>query len=80
MSKVNINFDNNTKTYLKETFSDKECTISEVDVNAFNAHIKDNDAQLISDFIHDALIDMGIKHDGFNWDINVSVEQFNEKT
>ena len=66
------------KVYLKEIFSDKECTISEVDVNAFNEHIKDNDAQLISDFIHDALIDMGIEHDGFNWDIQVTVEKFNE--
>ena len=86
MSKININFDNNTKTYLKETFSDDEVTISEVDIDALHKHINKNDAQYISDIIHDALVDMGIfndeiifkGHHGFSWDINVSVEQSNE--
>ena len=35
-------------------------------------------AARVSDIIFDALIDMGIKQDGFSWDINVTVEQNNE--
>ena len=80
MSKVNINFDNNTKSYLKETFSDDKIIVSDVDIDAMHKHISSNDAQTISDIIHDALISMDIEHDGFSWDVNVSVEQFNEKT
>tara|TARA_R100000008_G_C3447265_1_gene97531 strand:+ start:156 stop:398 length:243 start_codon:yes stop_codon:yes gene_type:complete len=80
MSKVNINFDNNTKSYLKETFSDDETTVSDVDIDEIHKHISSNDAQIISDVIHDALISMDIEHNGFSWDVNVSVEQSNEKT
>ena len=81
MSKVNTNDTfHYTYAYLKEIFSDKDYTISEVDVDAIHKHISSNDAQTISDIIHDALISMDIEHDGFSWDVNVSVEQSNEKT
>jgi len=75
MSTVNISFDNNTKSYLKETFSDDEVTVSEVDIDELNKHISSGDAQYISDIIHDALASMDIEHSGFQWDINVTVEQ-----
>ena len=75
MSKVNINFDNNTKSYLKETFSDDEIIVSEVDIDAMHKHISSNDAQNISDIIQDALVSMNIEFYGFSWDINVTVEQ-----
>ncbi len=79
MSKVNINDTfHYTNSYLKETFSDDEVTVSEVDADAMHKHISSNDAQTISDVIHDALVSMDIEHDGFSWDINVSVEQSNE--
>ena len=63
---------------LKEIFSDEKMTISEVDVNKFHQHLNKHDAQIISDYIHDALASMDIKHCGFQWDINVTVEQENE--
>ena len=75
MSKVNINFDNNTNSYLKETFSDDEITVSEVDIDVLHKHINKNDAQNISDIIQDALVSMDIEFCGFSWDINVTVEQ-----
>ena len=75
MSKVNINFDNNTKSYLKETFSDDEITVSEVDIDVLHKHINKNDAQTISNIIQDALVSMNIEFYGFSWDINVTVEQ-----
>ena len=75
MSKVTINFDNNTKSYLKETFSDDEITVSEVDIDVLHKHINKNDAQNISDIIQDALVSMDIEFCGFSWDINVTVEQ-----
>ena len=62
---------------LKTIFEDEQTIISEVDVNEFHKHISRNDAQNISDVIHDALISMNIEHEGFSWDINVSVEQKN---
>lgn len=62
---------------LKTIFEDEQTIISEVDVNEFHKHISSNDAQNISDVIHDALISMDIEHEGFSWDINVSVEQKN---
>ena len=62
---------------LKELFADEQTTISEVDIDEFHKHISSNDAQNISDVIHDALISMDIEHEGFSWDINVSVEQKN---
>jgi hypothetical protein len=62
---------------LKTIFKDEQTIISEVDVNEFHKHISSNDAQNISDVIHDALISMDIEHEGFSWDINVSVEQKN---
>ena len=62
---------------LKTIFEDEQTIISEVDVNEFHKHISSNDAQTISDVIHDALISMNIEHEGFSWDINVSVEQKN---
>ena len=79
MSKVNINFDNNTKSYLKETFSDDEITVSDVDIDAIHKHISSNDEQTISDIIQDALVSMDIEFCGFSWDINVTVEQENDK-
>ena len=65
-------------TFLKETYSDDKITVSDVDIDAMHKHISSNDAQTISDVIHDALVSMDIEHDGFSWDINVSVEQSNE--
>ena len=61
--------------YLKETFSDDEVTISDVDINAMHRYISSNDAQTISDIVHDVLTSMDIKHDGFGWDLNVTVEK-----
>jgi hypothetical protein len=76
MSKVNINDTfHYTNSYLKETFSDDEVTVSEVDIDALHKHINKNDAQNISDIIYDALVSMDIEHCGFSWDINVTVEQ-----
>lgn len=72
---ININFDNNTQSYLKETFSDDEITVSEVDIDAMHKHISSNDAQTIYDIIYDALVSMDIEHCGFSWDINVTVEK-----
>jgi len=75
MSKVNINDTfHYTNSYLKETFSDDEVTVSEVDIDALHKHINKNDAQNISDIIYDALVSMDIEHCGFSWDINVTVE------
>ena len=63
---------------LKELFSDEKMTISEVDIDKLHKNISSNDAQNISDVIHDALVSMDIEHCGFSWDINVTVEQENE--
>lgn len=63
---------------LKELFSDEKMTISELSVDELHKNISSNDAQNISDIIHDALASMDIKHCGFQWDINVTVEQENE--
>ena len=60
---------------LVETFSDDEIIVSEVDEDALNKHISSNDAQTISDIIHDALCTMNIEHCGFSWGLNVTVEQ-----
>ena len=65
--------------YLKETFSDDKVIVSDVDIDAMHRYISSNDAQTISDIVHDALISMGIIHDGFGWDINVTVEALNRK-
>jgi len=75
MSKVNINFDNDTKTYLKETYSDDKITVSDVDIDAIHKHINSNDASVISEIIFDALADMGIEHCGLSWNLEVSIEQ-----
>ena len=58
-----------------ETFSDDETTVSDVDIDEIHKHISSNDAQTISDIIHDALTSMDIEHDGFGWDLNVTVEK-----
>ena len=63
---------------LKELYADTNVTVSEVDIDKLHKHINKNDAHIISDIIFDALIDMGIKQDGFSWGINVTVEQNNE--
>ena len=63
---------------LKPIFSDDEVTVAEVDVAELHKNISSNDAQTISDIIHDALNSMDIKHDGYSWDINVTVEMPNE--
>ena len=60
---------------LKEIFRDKKIAISEVDVNEFHKHLNKYDDQNISDYIHDALASMKIEHCGFQWEINVTVEQ-----
>ena len=73
MSKINTN------EYLKKTFSDDKVIVSDVDIDAMHRYISSNDAQTISDIVHDALTSMDIKHDGFGWDINVTVEQNNEE-
>tara|TARA_A100001391_G_scaffold176461_1_gene139598 strand:+ start:435 stop:671 length:237 start_codon:yes stop_codon:yes gene_type:complete len=76
MSKVNTNDTfHYTNSYLKETFSDDKITVSDVDIDAMHRHISSNDAQTISDIIHDALTSMDIEHDGFGWDLNVTVEK-----
>jgi hypothetical protein len=75
MSKVNINFDNDTKTYLKETYSDDKITISDVDIDAMHKHISSNDASIISEIIFDALVSMDIEHCGLSWNLEVSIEQ-----
>ena len=76
MSNVNTNDTFHfTNSYLKKPFSNDKITISDVDINAMHRHISSNDAQTISDIVHDALTSMDIKHDGFGWDINVTVEQ-----
>ena len=62
--------------YLKETFSDDETTVSEVDINALHKHISEDDAYMVSEIVHTALASMGIREpSGFSWDINVTVEQ-----
>ena len=63
---------------LVEIFSDDEIIVSDVDENALNKHISSNDAQTISDIIHDALASMDIEHCGFSWDISVTIEQENK--
>ena len=75
MSKVNINFDNDTKTYLKETYSDDKITVSDVDIDAMHKHISSNDASIISEIIFDALVSMDIEHCGLSWNLEVSIEQ-----
>ena len=45
---------------LKELFSDEKMTISEVDIDKLHKNISSNDAQNISDVIHDALVSMDI--------------------
>ena len=60
---------------LVETFSDDEIIVSDVDEDALNKHINSNDASVISEIIQDALVDMGIEHCGFSWDISVTIEQ-----
>lgn len=76
MSKVNTNDTfHYTNSYLKKTFSNDKITISDVDINAMHRHISSNDAQTISDIVHDALTSMDIEHDGFGWDLNVTVER-----
>ena len=80
MSKVNTNDTfHYTNSYLKETFSDDKVIVSDVDIDAMHRYISSNDAQTISDIVHDALTSMGIIHDGFGWDINVTVEALNRK-
>ena len=58
-----------------ETFSYDEIIVSDVDEDALNKHINSNDASVISEIIQDALVDMGIEHCGFSWDISVTIEQ-----
>ena len=67
-----------TSKVLKETFSDEQTTVSEVDADELHKHISKNDSHTISDIVFDALIDMGIDQDGFAWDINVTVQQNND--
>jgi hypothetical protein len=62
--------------YLKETFSTDKVTVSEVDVDALHKHISRDDAHVISEVVHTALVDMGIREPSIvAWDINVTVEQ-----
>ena len=76
MSKVNINDTfHYTNSYLKETFSDDEVTVSEVDADAMHKHISSNDASIISEIIFDALVSMDIEHCGLSWNLEVSIEQ-----
>ena len=63
---------------LKKLFSDEGVTVSEVDEVKLHNHINKQDAQTIADILHDALVDMGIEHESFAWDIQVTVEQNNE--
>jgi len=63
---------------LKPIFSDEKVTVAEVDEVELHNHINRLDAQSIADILHDALIDMGIEHQSFAWDINVTVEMSNE--
>jgi len=65
--------------YLKETFSDDKVIVSEVDIDAMHRHISSTDSETISDIVYDALTSMGIIHDSFGWDINVTVEALNRK-
>ena len=67
-----------TSKVLKETCSDEQTTVSEVDADELHKYISKNDSHIISDIIFDALIDMGIDQDGFAWDINVTVQQNND--
>ena len=76
MSKVNTNDTfHYTNSYLKETFSDDKITVSDVDIDAMHKHISSNDAQTISDIIHDALVSMDIEHCGLSWNLDVSIDQ-----
>tara|TARA_Y100000289_G_scaffold53156_1_gene55010 strand:+ start:270 stop:470 length:201 start_codon:yes stop_codon:yes gene_type:complete len=63
---------------LKPIFSDDKVTVAEVDEVELHNHINKQDAQSIADILHDALVDMGIEHQSFAWDINVTVEMSNE--
>lgn len=63
---------------LKEIFSDEKMTISEVSLDELYKNISSYDDQLISDIIHQALCTMNIEHCGFQFEINVTVEQENE--
>ena len=63
---------------LKPIFSDDKVTVAEVDEVELHNHINRQDAQSIADILHDALVDMGIEHQSFAWDINVTVEMPNE--
>ena len=63
---------------LKTIFSDDKVTVAEVDEVELHNHINRQDAQSIADILHDALVDMGIEHQSFAWDINVTVEMSNE--
>ena len=63
---------------LKPIFSDDKVTVAEVDEVELHNHINRQDAQSIADILHDALVDMGIEHQSFAWDINVTVEMSNE--
>ena len=65
---------------LKELFADTNITVSDVDIVELHKHINKQDAQTIADIVHDALVDMGIEHEWFAWDIQVTVEQNNERT
>tara|TARA_R100001443_G_scaffold20635_3_gene32813 strand:- start:2598 stop:2801 length:204 start_codon:yes stop_codon:yes gene_type:complete len=61
--------------YLKETFSNDKVIVSKVDIDAMHRYISSKDSETISAIVYDALTSMDIKHDGFGWDINVTVEQ-----
>ena len=65
---------------LKQLFADTNITVSDVDIVELHKHINKQDAQTIADIVHDALVDMGIEHEWFAWDIQVTVEQNNERT
>jgi hypothetical protein len=65
---------------LKQLFADTNVTVSDVDIVELHKHINKQDAQTIADIVHDALVDMGIEHEWFAWDIQVTVEQNNETT
>ena len=60
---------------LKQIFSDEKITISEVSSDELYKNISSGDDQSISDIIHDALCTMNIEHCGFQFEINVTVEQ-----
>ena len=63
---------------LKELYADTNVTVSEVDISELQKHINRQDAQTIADILHDVLVDMGIDHESFAWDIQVTVEQNND--